>query len=71
MEGYVAVADLKARLLRTMEVSLRKSKSFASWSKSLSEKHYNRAMVVYTITNEILGIDLLEDADEDLLELLD
>lgn len=70
MEGYVSVADLKSRLRHTMEVSLAKSKSFETWSKSLSEKHYNRAIAVYTIANEVLGIDLLEDADEDLLELL-
>ena len=70
MDGYVSVEELKNRLLAMMEINLVKSKRFSTWAKQLSVIHYDRAVAVHTIANELLGIDLLDGADENMLKLL-
>ena len=70
MDGYVSVEELKNRLLAMMEINLVKSKRFSTWPKQLSVIHYDRAVAVHTIANELLGIDLLDGADENMLKLL-
>lgn len=71
MNGYVSIDELVYRFRYAMEKNLLRSKRLEKTvAKSLSENYRNRAIEIYMVSNEILGIDILEGADENLLKLL-
>ena len=62
-----ADAKLKRLLRAAMKENLEKSKRTTN---EVSRTYYDRAVSIYTLSSEILGIELSEGPNDELLKLL-
>lgn len=67
-DGYVSGMELKRFLRAAMKENLEKGKRAKN---EVSRTYYDRAMTIYTLSSEILGIELFEGSEDELLKLLD
>lgn len=68
MSDDVVATNLKRLLRAAIKENLEKSKRTKN---EVSRTYYDRAMSIYTLSSEILGLELSEGPNDEILKLLD